>query len=79
MTTITIHTCTQPHSVIPFITHFLCTRSDMVLDTVGKKVSQTMSQTFWEAFGAPAPEIRYRVFCIPVLANARKIGLFLFS
>ena len=51
----------------------------MVLDTVGKKVSQTMSQTFWEAFGAPAPEIRYGVFCIPVLANARKIGLFLFS
>lgn len=50
----------------------------MVLDTAEKKkISQTMSQTFWEAFGAS--EIRYRVFYTFVLANARKIVLFLFS
>lgn len=44
------------------------------------KLSQTQSETFRESFFLPLEPLKlgYRVFYIIVLANARKIGLFLF-
>ena len=44
------------------------------------KLSQTRSQTFRESFFLPLEPLKlgHRVFYIIVLANARKIGLFLF-